>query len=133
MGPRAIVVPRRASSEETDPWSATDRVWTERTLPGLLDDAGLPFLRRHQVLYDHPEVAARVVRMQLAADLEMLRNGYATARTWSRGLGLPPHAVDELLALYATLGAAQHEIIRRTETTLSGIRTPAPRSGVRPG
>ncbi|MFE3205600.1 hypothetical protein [Embleya sp. NPDC059237] len=85
------------------------------------------------MLHDHPEVAACVVRMQLAADFEMLRNGYATARTWCGSLGLPPHAVDELLALYATLGAAQHEIIRRTEMPLSGIRTPAPRPGVRPG
>lgn len=92
-----------------------DIAWRERTLPTLLDDAGLPFYRRHQVLYDYPDVAARVVRMQLAADLEALRQGYATARVWCRDAGLPPHAVEELLSLYATLGTIQHEIIDRTE------------------
>lgn len=130
---RSVVAPRRRAVTR-DAWDAAygaDAGWGEHVLPNLLDAAGLPFLRRHQVLHDYPEIAARVVRMQLAADLETLREGYATARTWCRSQRLPPHAVDELLALYATLGAAQHETIARTEVTLSGIRTPAPRPGAR--
>ncbi|WP_406293587.1 hypothetical protein OG948_02985 [Embleya sp. NBC_00888] len=116
-GVRAVIVPKRAPLAD-DAWPVVDIAWRERTLPTLLDDAGLPFYRRHQVLYDYPDVAARVVRMQLAADLEALRQGYATARLWCRDAGLPPHATEELLALYATLGTTQHQIIDRAEALL---------------
>ncbi|MFE2866652.1 hypothetical protein [Embleya sp. NPDC059259] len=113
-GTRPVVTAKRSlRPTDDDPWPAVDPVWTERTLPGLLDDAGIPHYRRHGVLFDHPAVAAHVVRIQLAADLEELRRGYATARLWCTENGLPPQATEELLTLYATLGRAQRASIDR--------------------
>jgi hypothetical protein len=75
--------------------------WQRRAV-GWLYDLCPPDHRGYAVLSRWPVLLARVAGENVAAAIEACRHGAATARADLRELagGLPPEAVDQLLALY---------------------------------
>lgn len=84
---------------EVPPPGATG--WERRAI-GWLYDLCPPDHRGYGVLQRWPVLLARVAGENVAAAIEACRHGAATARAGLReiGGGLPPEAVDALLAMY---------------------------------
>lgn len=85
--------------------------------------------RVHGILRRYPLALARMAYEFMSAALDAARQGYRTARVQLTEAGLPPHAVEQVMNVYAEEGrriAAQLRAIEVVEQSLSA-RPPANR------
>jgi hypothetical protein len=93
----------------------------ESTAVGWLLDVVPPDYRLHGVLRRYPIALAVMARHHSKACVEGAREGYRTARTELAG-GLPPHAVDTVLAAYRKEGARLAETARAVDLVERALR-----------